>query len=150
MHDMQMAYHCMMSDMRSACATAYPCMMSDMKSDCATAAHSLWSTHSPGESAYVKQLRANSLLPTTQSMRSGARVQRLHMSRLAKPADLVWAAIQHVLAVQPEMQLALVLVCKAGQRWEAAPRPEQLWLLKGDAVKSHLLHTTSTLLLNTI
>jgi len=65
---------------------------------------------------------------------------------LAKPAYLVWAAIQHVLAVQPEMQLALVLVCKAGQRWEAAPRPEQLWLLKGDAVKSHLLRTTSTLL----
>jgi len=68
------------------------------------------------------------------------------MSRLAKPAYLLRAAIQHVLAVQPEMQPALFLVCKAGQRWEAAPRPEQLWLLKRNAVKPHLLRTTSTLL----
>ena len=124
----------------------YHCTMPDMKSDCATAAHSLWSTHSPGETVYVKQLRADSLLPTAQSMQSGASLQRLHMSSLAKPACLLWAAIQHVWAVQPELQPALVLVCKAGQRWEAAPHPEQLWLLKRDAVKSHLLRTASALL----
>ena len=106
--------------------------------------HSLWSAPSPGDSAYVKQLRADSPHPTAQSMQSGARLQRVHMSRLARPAYLVWAAIQHVLAVQPEMQPVLFLVCKAGQCWEAAPRPEQLWLLKRDAVKSHLLRTTST------
>ncbi len=131
MHDMQMAYHC---------------MMPDMKLDCVLAAQSLWATHSPGESAYVKQLKANRLLPTAQSMQSGARLQRVHKSRLAKPAYLVWAAIQHVLAVQPEMQPALVLVCKARHCLEAAPNPEQLWLLKRDAVKSHLLCTTSALL----
>jgi len=96
---------------------------------------------SPAESAYIKQLRANSLLPTSQSMQSAARLQRVHISRLAKQACLLWAAIQHVLAVQPEMQPALFLVCKAGQRWEVAPHPKQLWLLKGDAVKAHLLRT---------
>ena len=59
---------------------------------------------------------------------------------------LVWAAIHEVLTVQPQVQTAVLLLDQAGQCWQATPGPEELRLLKGDAVKAHVLYNKAALL----
>lgn len=61
-------------------------------------------------------------------------------------ADLVWAAIHEVLTVQPQLQTAVLLLPWAGQCLEATSGPEQLRLLKGDAIKTHVLYNKAALL----